>query len=277
MALSNRPNKPPQSDLGQPHDLGHNMQREHATRTGGRSGSIEGAEQSQASEDSNDEKFDSEDSDDDDFDIENSSRKVSEPRHESKSTAIIRQRRHKSDRKTSGRVVPKTKRSSADQRASKQPDDGYLHKDFTKDAWALFKVSLKLPRLLYPIWKWLLVAYLVWMVLSYLIAFLYQSVTTALSPMCSVPILGSKLMFCDWSSGRGDRPINVSKVATSQEVLTIVMDRVGQNFDLARDMTGHEFAIRDLRIRVAASNLSRRQELARELDSLSRYTKQTAK
>lgn len=73
------------------------------------------------------------------------------------------------------------------------------------------------------------------------------------------------------------RPINASKVATCQEELIVVMDRVGHNFDLARDMVGHEFAVRDLRIRVAASNLSRRQELTRELESLIRYTKQTAK
>ena len=243
------------------------MQRESTTRTGGNGGSAEGAEQSQASEDPKDEDFDSEDS----------RREDKKPRRESKSTANIRQRRRKSDRKTSGRVVPKTKKSYADQRTSSQPDDGSLHTDLAKDAWRFFKVSSRLPRLLYPIWKWMLLLYLVWMVLSYLLAFLYQSVTTALSPMCSVPILGSKLMFCNWSTEGGDRPIDVSKVATSQEVLTIVMDRVGQNFDLARDMTGHEFAIRDLRIRVAASNLSRRQELARELDSLSRYTKQTAK
>lgn len=42
--------------------------------------------------------------------------------------------------------------------------------------------------------------------------------------------------------------------STSQEVLTVVIDRDKQNFDPARDMTDHEYAVRDLRLRVAASN-----------------------
>lgn len=50
--------------------------------------------------------------------------------------------------------------------------------------------------------------------------------------------------------------------------LTIVIDRVRQNFDLVRNMLGHEFAVRDLRIRIVASNLSRKEELTRELESL---------
>lgn len=267
MTPSNKPDRAPQSDLGQPYESGNSMPRKSSTRTRDRDGSAEVAEPSQASEDATDEDFDSEDS----------RREDREPRWGNKNTENIRRRRHTSNRKTSGRMVSNTKQAFANQTTSNQPDDGSFHTDFAKDAWGVLKKMLRLSRVLYPIWKWFLVLYLLWMVLSYLIASIYQSVTTALSPMCSVPILGSKLMFCNWSSGGEDRPINVSKVATSQEVLTVVMDRVGQNFDLARDMTGHEFAVRDLRIRVANSNLSRRQELARELDSLSRYTKQTAK
>jgi hypothetical protein len=46
---------------------------------------------------------------------------------------------------------------------------------------------------------------------------------------------------------------------------------------MARDMVGHEFSLRDLKIRVASSNLSRKDELSRELESLIRQTKKTAK
>ena len=257
----------PQSDLGQLYESGNSMPRKSSTRARDRGGSAEVAEPSQASEDATDEEFYTEDPSGEDI----------EPRRRNKSTENIRRRRHTSNRKTSGRMVSKTKQAFANQTTSYQLDDGSFHTDLGKDARGVLKFSLRVLRVLYPIWKWFLVSYLVWIVLSYLIASIYQSLTTALSPMCSVPMLGSRLMFCNWSSGGEDRPIDVSKVATSQEALTVVMDRVGQNFDLARDMTGHEFAIRDLRIRVASSNLSRRQELARELDSLSRYTKQTAK
>jgi hypothetical protein len=73
------------------------------------------------------------------------------------------------------------------------------------------------------------------------------------------------------------KTINVTKIATSQQELDLVMNSVGKNFDLARDMVGHEFAVRDLRIRVAAGDLYRRREIANELDSLIRETKKTAK
>ena len=146
-----------------------------------------------------------------------------------------------------------------------------LANDGSKLAWA----TLKLPRTLYPVWRWLLLIYIGWMAFTYLLAYAYRSAAVAVAPFCTIPIVGPQLPFC--TVHPGDKPINASKVATSQEGFTVVMDRVGQNFDLARDMVGHEFAVRDLRIRVAASNLSRKKELTRELESLIRYTKQTAK
>ena len=73
------------------------------------------------------------------------------------------------------------------------------------------------------------------------------------------------------------KTLDLSKVATSQEELTVAMERVGENFDLARLMTANEFTLRDLRIRVAASKLSRAGELAQELDKLSKLTRKTAK
>ena len=144
-----------------------------------------------------------------------------------------------------------------------------LVNDGSRLAWAI----LRLPRTLYPFWKWLLLIYIGWMAFTYLLAYAYRSAAAAIAPMCTIPIVGSQLPFCTVHPD----PIKASKVATSQEGFTVVMDRVGQNFDLARDMVGHEFAVRDLRIRVAASNLLRKKELTRELESLIRYTKQTAK
>ena len=86
--------------------------------------------------------------------------------------------------------------------------------------------------------------------------------------------------FCPWDSIAqivATKTLDLSRVATSQEELTVVMERVGENFDLARLMTANEFTLRDLRIRVAASKLSRAEEIARELDKLSDLTRKTAK
>ena len=106
---------------------------------------------------------------------------------------------------------------------------------------------------------------------------MYRFAMAKWAPMCTIPISGPHLPFCSMSFDPVDQTVDGSKVATAREELTIFMDRVGQNFDLARDMVGHEFTVRDLRIRVAVSNLSRKQELTRELESLIRHTKQTAK
>lgn len=210
-------------------------------------------------------------------DVSEDSGEETEMRHQgSDGIASIRQRHRVSNVETLGRVSDRKKTSGSSQRATARTE-GSLILEIANDIWRWLKGSFRILRACYPIWKWLVVGYLVWIGLSYLLASMYRSVASKLSPVCSTWIIGSTLPFCNWFSDAEARAIDVSKVATSQEGLTVVMDRVGENYDLARDMTGHEFAIRDLRIRVAASNLSRRQELARELDSLSRYTKKTAK
>jgi hypothetical protein len=208
---------------------------------------------------------------------------IKDPKNESKirrhdgSVTTIRQRYRTSNIRNSDQIAAEDNPSVSNERASRRPQEGSLLSDLAKDGYRLTKTALRLPKVLYPIWKWFLLGYIIWLAITYLVISIYRFATTALAPMCSIPIIGPQIPFCIVPSDPKDRPINASKVATSQEVLAVVMDRVGQNFDLARDMIGHEFAVRDLRIRVAASNLSRKQELTRELESLIRYTKQTAK
>ena len=149
--------------------------------------------------------------------------------------------------------------------------------DVVNDAWRLFRTVLGLFGSSYQIWKWGVLLYLVWLAFSYLMVSLYRAATDALVPMCSVPFLGPQLPFCmgPLKSGRGS--VNLSKITDSQGELVDVANHVGQSYDLARDMVGHSFAVRDLRIRVTTSELPRREELANELESLYRYTKETSK
>ena len=191
--------------------------------------------------------------------------------------AIIHRRQRTSNRKIADRISAHGNDSRISERSNRQEQEATLPSQIVNDGWRLAKTAVRLPMLLYPIWKWFFLGYLVWLAITYLMAFLYRSATAALAPVCSWPIIGPQIPFCTMSFEPRDRPIDVSKVATSQDVLTVVMDRVGQNFDIAKDMVGHEFAVRDLRIRVAASNLSRKRELTRELETLVRHTKQTAK
>ncbi|KAI9671113.1 MAG: hypothetical protein M1831_005199 [Alyxoria varia] len=155
--------------------------------------------------------------------------------------------------------------------------EGSLVSDILNDIWTLIKSFAYLPRKLYPIAKWILLAYLMWLAISYPTVIIYRSIKTTIAPLCDIPIIGPRIPLCSLPFELQDRPVDGSKMAKSQDELVVVGDQAGQNFDLARDMVGSEFAVRDLHIRVMASNLSRKKELARELESLIRYTKQTAK
>lgn len=152
-----------------------------------------------------------------------------------------------------------------------EPRKGSLFSDVWEDV-------CRLPRALYPLIRWPLFFYVLWVILSNSMLFFYHKAVQQLEPVCGLPMVGHLIPLC---SGSSEAPpsmtIDVTKVATSQGELDLVINSVGQNFGLARDMVGHEFAVRDLRIRVAASDLSRKGEIASELDSLVRETKKTAK
>jgi len=214
-------------------------------------------------------------------DSNDSAEDVSPPSGQDRRQLQVRRRSRQSPiKKTEGsqtqsrNLVLKKKRHDR-LRTSQESQRGSLLGDVSNDCWSLFRTSLGVPWLLYPIWKWFLLGYLIWLAGSYLLVSLYSLAVSSLSAtLCPIPILGSRIPFCATSI---DRSIDLSRITTSQDELTLVMDNVGQNFGLARDMVGHEFAVRDLRIRVGASDLARKQELTRELESLIRNTKQTAK
>ena len=150
------------------------------------------------------------------------------------------------------------------------PRKGSLFSDVWEDIW-------KLPRALYPFYKWLILLYILWLLVTKSMVVVYHKAARQLEPICDLPLIGYAIPLCSGlSEAPPSRTINVTKVATSQEELDLVMNSVGQNFDLARDMVRHGFAVRDLRIRVAASDLSRRSEIVNELNSLVHETQKTA-
>ena len=146
-----------------------------------------------------------------------------------------------------------------------------LLSDVWEDVW-------KLPRALYLFYKWPFFLYILWLLVTNSMVVVYYNAARQLEPICDLPLNGYAFPLC---SGPREAPplrtINVPKVAMSQEELDLVMNSVGQNFELARDMIRQGFVVRDLRIRVAASGLSRRREVVDELDSLVRQTQKTAK
>lgn len=161
----------------------------------------------------------------------------------------------------------KPKARSADNAQSSR-QEGSLIGDVYRDIW-------RLPRLLYVFLKWPLLAYLIWMAFSYSVAFGLRKVGQAVEPVCHIPLVSNLIPLC--ATPTLARPLDPAKVVSSQEQLDGVMRPAGQNRDLAKEMMGHEYAVRDLRIRVAASKLERKRELEQQFNALLRRTKDTAR
>lgn len=147
--------------------------------------------------------------------------------------------------------------------------EGSLARDIYND---LFR----LPRRLYPWLRWPLFFYIVWMVVSYSMVFCLNKVSKAVEPVCRIPFVGHVIPFCA-VGGAGAPPLDLRRMADSQEHLDDVMLPAGRNRNLARDMINHEYAVRDLKIRVAASDLKRKRELEEQFGLLIRRTKDAAR
>ncbi|KAK4457228.1 hypothetical protein QBC42DRAFT_319530 [Cladorrhinum samala] len=168
-------------------------------------------------------------------------------------------------------------------RKPRNPSPGSkLLTEVAKDSWSLTRGTVWLITGSYWFWKWFVLFYVIWLLLTNMLVRHTEALSNRItSTLCPIPFVGSSIPLCRTataaSSKSGPRAMDASKVVSSQEELSKVMDTVGRGFDLARDMVGHEFAVRDLRIRVAASTLPRRDELAYELQTLVRQTKEAAR
>ena len=94
-----------------------------------------------------------------------------------------------------------------------------------------------------------------------------------MQPICHIPIVSNAIPFC----AAAPPPLDLARVTASQNQLEEVMQPAGQNRDLAREMIGHEYAVRDLKTRVAASDLRRKRELEEQFSLLIRRTKDAAR
>lgn len=153
-----------------------------------------------------------------------------------------------------------------------QPQDESLLSDIANDLRGLskagFQAAPRLSRSLYRRVKWLPVVYVIWLIITYLCVSMQRLAITVLVPICVVPILGPRIPFCPEILTLHDRPINASKVTTAQEELTLVMERVGQNCHLSRDIWDYVKAVGHLKIHVELSHLNVKGELIQELERL---------
>jgi hypothetical protein len=121
-----------------------------------------------------------------------------------------------------------------------------------------------------------IVAYFIWIWFSYTSSYAYHHGRDILSAtVCPIPALGSRLVFCKTALSPPAR-INMSKMISSQDGLAVVRDGLEQNQNLVEQILDKQFAVRDLKIRVGASELPRKKELAEDLEKLIVLTKETS-
>ena len=164
-------------------------------------------------------------------------------------------------------------------RSSSRKDESLL-RDVYNDLRKVQGYLYTLCRPSYFFGKWPALIYVLWVIVSHAIMACRDRIRESMEPYCANKYCGNWIpLFC--AVDTGDKPDGIApnatgKLASSQDEVVVVLNSVGQNHQLARDMVGHEFALRDLRIRVAASKLNKKEEMTKDLKDLIEYTDEAA-
>ncbi|KAK3292467.1 uncharacterized protein B0H64DRAFT_376994 [Chaetomium fimeti] len=125
-------------------------------------------------------------------------------------------------------------------------------------------------RLYSRVWKWVLIACVIWLSGTYTITFtLHHNPGLLSETICPIPIAARHLPLC--------QPLPLediwhSKLLVPQDEFATIMGRLGKDHDLARELIGHRSAVRDLGIRVMGSALENKNKIAEALESLKEQT-----
>lgn len=188
--------------------------------------------------------------------------------------ATLRRRRSASKVRISARL-PVQENSVA----LEQTQDGSLLVGIANDLRGLIEIGLKvvarLSSSLYRLCKWILFAYVTWLIITYMWVYTRRFAITALASLCSNSVVGPRISLCTDVLKASPEPLDASKMALSQEELVFVMERAGQSSHLARDMWDGVFAVQDLQVRVELSTLIHRVALEGYLEKLGQYTEET--
>ena len=159
--------------------------------------------------------------------------------------------------------------------------DGSLLRDVYNDLQKIPGYIYTLRRPSYFFGKWPVLIYVSWVVVSHSIMACRDRIRESMESYCANRYYGNWIpLFCPVDTG--DKPDDIAfnatgKLTSSQDEIGVVLNSVGQNHQLARDMVSNEFALRDLRIRVAASKLQKKEEMTEDLNDLIKYTDEAAK
>ena len=181
------------------------------------------------------------------------------------STPALKRRRRKAQQDTDMQPLPPSR-----PRAS----EGSL-------GWDIWRDVRRAPRALYPFLKWPLFLYLLVMITAWSFSVCLRAVTRIvtpiLEPVCSIPGATSMVPFCAPATLKEVQSVDLAKAISSQEHLQEVMTPAGQNLGLAYGIVAYGSSVRDLRNRVSASDLLRKDDLESQLHMLIDRTDEAAK
>ena len=90
-------------------------------------------------------------------------------------TKNVCQRRQSLDTKILSREVAQDPHSVSSDRADALAQKKSLLSLAADDVWKLIKTALTLPTDYYPVWKWIFLIYIVWVIITNLVAYMHRS------------------------------------------------------------------------------------------------------
>jgi hypothetical protein len=130
------------------------------------------------------------------------------------------------------------------------------------------------------VWKWMLVTCAVLLSGTYTVTITLQHNPGLLSEViCPIPVVGLYLPPCQPTACPQLllQEIWSSNVISPQDKFATIMERLGQDHNLASQLIKHHSAVRDLGTRVKGSKLQHKHEIAEALESLKEHTRATGR
>lgn len=133
---------------------------------------------------------------------------------------------------------------------------------------AICSDTLELPRATYHYWKWPVLLYILWLLLSRLSAAVYMTITEKFEPICSLPLVGPKLPMCLHQFEAPIKATAPTRISTTEQQMENVVNLAKDSYGAGKNILSKEFALRDLRVRVRYSKLRFKNEFLEQMDVL---------
>lgn len=133
---------------------------------------------------------------------------------------------------------------------------------------AICSDTIELPGATYHYWKWPVLLYILWLLLSRLSAAVYMTITEKFEPICSLPLVGQKLPMCHHQFEAPIKATSPTRISTTEQQMENVVNLAKGSYGVGKNIFSNEFALRDLQVRVRYSKLRFKNEFLEKMDVL---------